>query len=108
MYNNCLMTLTMTADSWMAMGMTQSPVATAMTASPALMQAAWKRPRWSIGILIETIMEEASAKGLAAMCGYQCGVKGATVVDADALLRDRNADRGFFPLPGASSALTNR
>ena len=98
------MTLTMTADSWMDMGMTQSPVATAMTASLALMQAAWKRPRWSIGILIDTFMEEASAKGYAAMGGYQCGVKGAAVVDADALPRDRNGDRGFFPLPDASSA----
>lgn len=49
-------------------------------------------------------MEEASAKGYAAMGGYQCWVKGAAVVDADALLRDRNADRGFFPLPDASSA----
>lgn len=63
-----------------------------------------KRPRWSIGILIDTFMEEASAKGYAAMGGYQCGVKGAAVVDADALLRDRNADRVFFPLPDASSA----
>ena len=63
-----------------------------------------KRPRWSIGILIDTFMEEASAKGYAAMGGYQCGVKGAAVVDADALLRDRNGDRGFFPLPDASSA----
>lgn len=63
-----------------------------------------KRQRWSIGILIDTFMEEASAKGYAAMGGYQCGVKGAAVVDADALLRDRNADRGSFPLPDASSA----
>lgn len=63
-----------------------------------------KRPRWSIGILIDTYMEEASAKGYAAMGGYQCGVKGAAVVDADALPRDRNGDRGFFPLPDTSSA----
>ena len=63
-----------------------------------------KRPRWSIGILIDTFMEEASAKGYAAMGGNQCGVKGAAVVDADALPRDRNGDRGFFPLPDASSA----
>ena len=63
-----------------------------------------KRPRWSIGILIDTFMELASAKGYAAMGGYQCGVKGAAVVNADALLQDRNADRGFFPLPDASSA----
>ena len=53
-------------------------------------------------------MEEASAKGYAAMGGYQCGVKGAAVVDADALPRDRNADRGFFPLPDASSAYWRR
>ena len=51
-----------------------------------------------------TILEEASAKGVAAMCGYQCGAKGAAVGDADALPRDRNGDRGFFPLPDASSA----
>ena len=63
-----------------------------------------KRPRWSIGIPIDTFMEEASAKGYAAMGGYQCGVKGAAVVDADALPRDRNGDRGSFPLPDASSA----
>ena len=63
-----------------------------------------KRPRWSIGIPIDTFMEEASAKGYAAMGGYQCGVKGAAVVDADALLRDRNGYLGFFPLPDASSA----
>ena len=50
------------------------------------------------------ILDETSAKGLAAMCGYQCGAKGAAVDDADALPRDRNGDRGFFPLPDASSA----
>ena len=63
-----------------------------------------KRPKWSIGIPIDTFMELASAKGYAAMGGYQCGVKGAAVVDADALPRDRNGDRSFFPLPDASSA----
>ena len=63
-----------------------------------------KKPRWSIGILIDTFMELASAKGYAAMGGNQCGVKGAAVVDADALPRDRNGDRSFFPLPDASSA----
>ena len=51
-----------------------------------------------------TISEEMPAKGLAAVCGYQCGAKGAAVGDADALPRDRNGDRGFFPLPDASSA----
>ena len=56
------------------------------------------------GGLVMTILEEASAKGLAAMCGYQCGAKGAAVDDADVLPRDRNGDRGFFPLPDASSA----
>ena len=55
-----------------------------------------KKPRWSIGILIDTFLEEVSAKGLAAVCGYQCGAKGAAVVDADALPRDRNVDRVFF------------
>ena len=43
-----------------------------------------------------TILEEVSAKGLAAVCGYQCGTKGAAVVDTDALPRDRNGVR-FFP-----------
>ena len=62
-----------------------------------------------IGIIIGFIkrklfQELASAKGLAAMCGYQCGAKGAAVDDADVLPRDRNGDRGFFPLPDASSA----
>ena len=43
-----------------------------------------------IGIIIGFIkrkcfQELASAKGYAAMGGYQCGVKGAAVVDADAL-----------------------
>ena len=63
-----------------------------------------KRQRWSVEIRCDTFMGEASAKGYAAMGGYQCGVKGAAVVDADALPRDRNGDRGFFPLPDASSA----
>ena len=62
-----------------------------------------------IGIIIGFIkrkwfQELASAKGYAAMGGYQCGVKGAAVVDADALPRDRNGDRGVFPLSDASSA----
>ena len=58
--------------------------------------------------LVMTILEEVSAKGLAAVCGYQCGAKEAAVDDADALPRDRNGDRGFFPLPSTSSALMNR
>lgn len=55
-----------------------------------------------------TILEEVPAKGLAAVCDYQSGAKGAAVDDTDALPRDRNGDRGFFPLPGTSSALMNR
>lgn len=82
---------------------TEKTGAFGMMATIVPMLPTMKKPRWSIGIPIDTFMEEASAKGYAAMGGYQCGVKGA-VVDADALLRDRNADRGFFPLPDASSA----
>ena len=78
--------------------------ASGMMATIVPMPPTMKKPRWSIGIPIDTFMEEASAKGYAAMGGYQCGVKGAAVVDADALPRDRNGDRGFFPLPDASSA----
>lgn len=83
---------------------TEKTGAFGMMATIVPMPPTMKKPRWSIGIPIDTFMEEASAKGYAAMGGYQCGVKGAAVVDADALLRDRNADRGFFPLPDASSA----
>lgn len=83
---------------------TEKTAASGTMATIVRMLPTTKRPRWSIGILIDTFMEEASAKGYAAMGGYQCGVKGAAVVDADALPRDRNGDRGFFPLPDASSA----
>ena len=53
-----LMTSTTTADSWMAMGTTQSQVATAMTASSVLTQAVWKRLKWSTGTLTDTFMGE--------------------------------------------------
>jgi hypothetical protein len=49
-----------------------------------------------------------AGEGLAAMGGYQCGVKGAAVVDADALPRDRNNLGSIHPLPDATPFLVNR
>ena len=68
----CLMILTMMAVSWTAMGMTRSRVATAMTASSVRMPAVWKRPKWSIGILIDTF-GGGVGEGLAAEGSYQSG-----------------------------------
>lgn len=59
-----LMTSTTTADSWMAMGTTQSQVATAMMASSALTQAVWKRLKWSTGTLTDTVVGRGVGEGL--------------------------------------------
>lgn len=72
------MTSTMIAVSWMAMGMTQSPVVIAMTASYVLTPAIWKKPRWNIGTPID-IFGGGGGEGLAAVGGHQCGAKGAAV-----------------------------
>ena len=60
------------------MGMTQSPVVTAMTASYVLTPATWRNPRWSTGILIDNF-GGGGGEGLAAVGGHQCGAKGAAV-----------------------------
>ena len=65
----CLMTSTMIAVSWMATGMTQGQVATAMTASYVLTPATWKKPKWNTGILIDNL-GGGGGEGLAAVGGH--------------------------------------
>lgn len=66
-----------------------------------------KKPRWSIGILIDTFLEEVSAKGLPRCAAISAGLKGRRLL-IPTLSREIETVFGFFPLPGTSSALMNR